>query len=206
MKNLNVAITFDENGFALSSGFIKTYDMDSNNIYIGVNNTYVTVSVGLPAGSYLDMPEIEAKENEVIVRRIGGWDVVPDFRGQTFYSKETGEPVVIDSLVVPNNLTGKEKPDNYSTWSEELNDWETTPENAIKKQTHETIQKKETLIALAEKRVIDLTEATDADIFDESEIDPTDIELLKLWKRYRVFIKKVNPEDLNVIWPESPEQ
>ena len=206
MKNLNVAITFDENGFALSSGFIKTYDTDSNNIYIGVNNTYVTVNAGLPAGSYLDMPEIEAKENEVIVRRIGGWDVVPDFRGKTFYSKKTGELIVLDSLVVSDELTEKKRPDHYSTWSESFNDWETTPENVILKQTAEAIQKKETLIALAEKRVTDLSEATDADVFDESEIDQADVELLKLWKRYRVFIKKVNPEDLNVIWPKSPEQ
>ena len=134
------------------------------------------------------------------------WSLAEDCRGKTFYSKKTGELIVLDSLVVSDELTEKKRPDHYSTWSESFNDWETTPENVILKQTAEAIQKKETLIALAEKRVTDLSEATDADVFDESEIDQADVELLKLWKRYRVFIKKVNPKYLNVIWPESPEQ
>ena len=161
----------------------------------------------LPANA-TDKKPLDCAEYEVNMfnTATGEWKIVPDIRGKTYYSKETGQPVELDSLVVPENLTEKEKPDLYSTWSETLNDWEITPENAIKKQTNEAIQKNETLITLAEKRVTDLTEATDTDVFDESEIDPAEIKLLKLWKRYRVFIKKVNPEDLNVIWPKSPEQ
>ena len=64
---------------------------------------------------------------------------------------------------------------------------------------------KNRLISLAERKVTELTEATDESVFEPEEINPADIELLKQWKRYRVFIKRVDTTALIINWPELPE-
>ena len=76
-------------------------------------------------------------------------------------------------------------------------------EDAIRKKRDEAETEKNRLIALAEQRVNDLTEATDESGFEPDEIDPADIELLKQWKRYRVFIKRV--DITTPVWPALPE-
>ncbi len=90
-------------------------------------------------------------------------------------------------------------------WSDDFNNWWISPADGMRKQRDEAEAKKNRLIALAEQRIKDLTEATDESVFEPDEIDPADIERLKQWKRYRVFIKRVDPAALIINWPELPE-
>ena len=129
-----------------------------------------------------------------------------DYRGQTVYKKSTGEPVKIEKIgALPDDLTEKEYPDPYATWSDDFNNWWISPENAMRKQRDEAEKEKNRLIALAERKVTELTEATDEFVFEPDEIDPADLERLKQWKRYRVFIKRVDTTALIINWPELPE-
>ena len=199
-------ITFDENGLANETGCINTFHTDKDDIYIGEQFTQVIQGLGLPSGVYLDKPELTAGKNEAIIRQNDKWVLVPDFRGQTVYKKATGESVKIEKVgALPDDLTEKEYPDPYATWSDDFNNWWISPADGMRKQRDQAEVEKNRLITLAEQRVNDLTEATDESVFEPDEIDPADIELLKQWKRYRVFIKRVDPAALIINWPELPE-
>lgn len=127
------------------------------------------------------------------------WSYAEDHKGEIFYLKTTGERVEIKEFgAIASNLTDKPKPDFEATFDEKLNEW-VLPELILRE------REQTRLLARAEQRIIDLTEATDTEIFDDDEIDPDDVALLKKWKRYRVFIKKVDLTAEPVVWPELPE-
>ena len=152
----------------------------------------------LPAdATYIKPPEYSA--NEIPVWNGECWEVVKDFRGETFYSKKTGESIEIKELgSVSESLTDKPKPDFEAIFDEKINDWYLPIHISNERE-------KARLLARAEQRIIDLTEATDTEVFDEDEIDPDDVALLKKWKRYRVVIKKVDTSADIINWPELPE-
>lgn len=201
MENSNTeTITFDENGFALSSGFIKTYDVDSNNIYIGSNDTYITEGFGLPAGSYLDAPVLAIEKNEVIVRRMEGWDVVPDFRRQVFYSKQDGSEVEIKEVgAVSDELTDRKYPGQFYNWDGSgwiLND----------------VEKSEAIITAnkAEKSRLFNDAVAMIKMYEEAEADndilPEELELLKNWRTYQRKINRITDLTQEIInWPTRPE-
>lgn len=52
------------------------------------------------------------------------WQYIEDHRGETVYSKETGEVVAIDEPgVLPATVTTMPCPDIYHQWSEKANNW-----------------------------------------------------------------------------------
>jgi hypothetical protein len=64
--------------------------------------------VGIAAGSYTDKPTVPTEENQAIRRREDGsaWEIVPDYRGQTAYSTETGQPETVTEMgELPDTLT-----------------------------------------------------------------------------------------------------
>jgi hypothetical protein len=62
---------------------------------------YLAVGVGLPANSCTDEPG-ESKEDFAICRTADftAWEYVADHRGETVYSTETGESVIISAPVI----------------------------------------------------------------------------------------------------------
>ena len=151
---------------------------------------------------------LTAEKNQINIWNLDTqeWKLFPDFRGQTVYKKATGETVKIEKVgTLPDDLTEKEYPDPYATWSDDFNNWWISPADGMRKQRDQAEVEKNRLITLAEQRVNDLSEATDESVFEPDEIDPADIELLKQWKRYRVFIKRVDTSALIISWPEVPE-
>ena len=134
------------------------------------------------------------------------WSYIENHVGEVYYHKQTGEKITItEAGALPDDLTEKEYPDPYATWSDDFNNWWISPADGMRKQRDQAEVEKNRLIALAEQRVNDLTEATDESVFEPDEIDLADIELLKQWKRYRVFIKRVDTTALIINWPELPE-
>lgn len=99
-----MTVTFNQDGFAETSGEITVYCTDNNNIYSHSTTEYVSEGGSLAAGSYLDEPP-PAKQGFAIVRTENGWKYQADHRG-TYYSTETGEQVEISELgELPQNLT-----------------------------------------------------------------------------------------------------
>ena len=99
-----MTVTFNQDGFAETSGEIIVYCTDNQGIYSHSATEYVSEGGSLSAGSYLDAPP-QPKQGFVIVRADKSWQYQADHRG-TYYSKETGEKVEHTALGgLPENLT-----------------------------------------------------------------------------------------------------
>lgn len=91
---------FNSDMIAVVAGDITVYNFDgSTREYRSSSVEYVAVGIGLPAHSCIDAP-LDAKEGLVICRTsdFSAWEYVADHRGETAYSKETGQPVIISVL------------------------------------------------------------------------------------------------------------
>ena len=78
---------------ATKAGDITVYNYDGETReYISTSSEYLAVGIGIPAYSCLDAPGIH-REGYVICRSVdfNSWGYVPDHRGETVYSTETGE-------------------------------------------------------------------------------------------------------------------
>ena len=78
---------------ATKAGNITVYNYDGETReYISTSNEYIAVGVGIPASSCLDAPG-SYKAGYAICRSadFNSWEYVPDHRGETVYSTETGE-------------------------------------------------------------------------------------------------------------------
>lgn len=99
-----MTVTFNQEGFAETSGEITVYCTDAQGVYTKETTEYVSAGGSLAAGSYLDAPP-EPKQGFVIVRVDNNWQYQADHRG-TYYNKETGEKVEHTALgELPDNLT-----------------------------------------------------------------------------------------------------
>lgn len=99
-----MTITFNQDGFAETSGEITVYCTNNQGIYSHSTTEFVSEGGSLSAGSYLDAPP-QPKQGFVIVRADNSWQYQVDHRG-TYYSKETGEKVEHTALgELPENLT-----------------------------------------------------------------------------------------------------
>ncbi|EIQ6914021.1 tail fiber assembly protein, partial [Escherichia coli] len=82
-----------KDGYAINNGEITVYNYDGETReYIFTSTEYLAVGVGIPACSCLDAPD-SYKAGYVICRSadFNSWVYVPDHRGETVYSTETGE-------------------------------------------------------------------------------------------------------------------
>lgn len=99
-----MTVTFNQDGFAETSGEITVHCTDNQGIYSHSTTEYVSAGGSLSAGSYLDAPP-QPKQGFVIVRTDNSWQYQADHRG-TYYNKETGEKVEYTALgELPENLT-----------------------------------------------------------------------------------------------------
>lgn len=99
-----MTVTFNQEGFAETSGEITVYCTDNQGIYSHSATEYVSEGGSISAGSYLDAPP-KQKLGFVIVRADNSWQYQADHRG-TYYNKETGGKVEHTALgELPDNLT-----------------------------------------------------------------------------------------------------
>lgn len=69
-------------------------------------------------------------------------------------------------------------------------------------QITQATQQKESLLALAASKIAPLQDAVDLDIATEAEAA-----LLLAWKKYRVLLNRINPNDTpDINWPEQPAE
>ena len=132
-----MTVTFNQDGFADTSGEITVYCTDNNGIYSHSATEYVSEGGSLSAGSYLDAPP-QPKQGFVIVRADNSWQYQFDHRG-TYYSKETGEKVEHTALgELPEDLTALAPLAEPCKWNGTawVKDEAKIADNFTKKQTH----------------------------------------------------------------------
>lgn len=102
--------------------------LDENNYFIGM--TTADLNPLDNNGSYL-IPRLcviaeKPKEKKNFIPQWSGnvWKYIEDHRGETVYSKKTGEVMVINELgVLPATVTTIPCPDIYHQWSDKTNNW-----------------------------------------------------------------------------------
>ncbi|HCJ9867629.1 TPA: tail fiber assembly protein [Escherichia coli] len=107
---------------ATVAGNVTVYNYDGETReYLSTSPEYLAVGVGIPAHSCLDAPGSN-KAGYAICRTVdlNSWEYVPDHRGETVYSTETGESKEITALGdYPENTTTIAPLTPYDKWDGE---------------------------------------------------------------------------------------
>ncbi|HCP1227771.1 TPA: tail fiber assembly protein [Escherichia coli] len=193
----------------LNSEFIATvagditvfnYDGETRE-YLSSSVEYLAVGVGLPANSCTDAPS-ESKEGFAICRTADftTWEYVADHRGETVYSTETGDAMMV-SLPgdYPEGTTTLAPSTPYDTWNG--SEWVTDTEAQHAADVEVAEQQKAALLLEAQATIsLWQTELQLGIISDEDKAS------LIAWMNYIKAVQAVDTSkapDIN--WPDKPE-
>lgn len=140
----------------------------------------------------------EFKEGFYPCENNGKWVQVADHRGKTVYNTETKESFKIDYLgEIKAGFTLLE-PFQFSKWNGEKWVLDENEEKAFKIKQNKSL--KNSLLNEANENISILQDAIDLDMSEDG-----DEERLKLWKKYRVLLNRIDASDTNVIFPTKPQ-
>lgn len=199
-------VKWGADGFASESGWETVYTINpTTNEYLSVQETWVSIGTGLPAGAYLDEP-MQPEHGKAIVRIGNAWELVDDYRGQTAYHKQTRQQIIIDELgPIREILTTTPPTSPFDVWNEQSQEW-------IKDVTQEELwliqqaqSQRQALMSEASQEIAVLVDALDPAIIG----DPNDTDQVKLiaWKTYRVELSKIDQQPTypgSIAWPAKP--
>lgn len=188
---------------ATEAGDITVFNYDDETReYLSSSVEYLAVGVGIPASSCTDAPG-ESKEGFAICRTADftAWEYVADHRGETVYSTETAEPVIV-SLPgdYPEGTTTLEPATPYDTWNG--SEWETDTEAQHAADVEAAEQQKAALLLEAQTTIsLWQTELQLGIISDEDKAS------LIAWMKY---IKALQAVDIStapgITWPTPPAE
>ncbi|HEY3984869.1 tail fiber assembly protein [Cedecea sp.] len=187
---------------ATVAGDVTVFNYDGETYeYLSSSVEYLAVGVGLPANSCTDAPG-EAKAGSAICRTADftAWEYVADHRGETVYSTETGEAVIV-SLPgdYPEGTTTLAPSTPYDTWSG--SEWVTDNEAQHKADVEAAEQQKSALLAEAQTTIsLWQTELQLGIISDEDKAS------LIAWMKYIKAVQAVDTSKApDITWPDKPE-
>ncbi|UAN41954.1 MULTISPECIES: tail fiber assembly protein [unclassified Enterobacter] len=187
---------------ATVAGDITVFNYDGETReYLSTSVEYLAVGVGLPANSCTDEPG-KSKEDFTICRTADftAWEYVADHRGETVYSTETGESVIV-SLPgdYPEGTTTLAPSTPYDTW--DGSEWVTDNEAQHKADVEAAEQQKAALLAEAQTRIsLWQTELQLSIISDEDKAS------LIAWMNYIKAVQAVDTSKApEITWPVKPE-
>jgi len=187
---------------AVVAGDITVFNYDGETReYLSSSVEYLTVGVGLPANSCTDAPG-EAKSGSAICRAedFTAWEYVADHRGETVYSTETGEPVIV-SLPgdYPEGTTTLAPSTPYDAWNG--NEWVTDTKAQHAADVEAAERQKAALLAEAQTTIsLWQTELQLGIISDEDKAS------LIAWMKYIKAVQAVDTSKApDIIWPDKPE-
>lgn len=188
---------------ATVAGDITVFNYDSETReYLSSSVEYLAAGVGIPANSCTDAPG-ESKDGFAICRTedFTAWEYVADHRGETVYSTETGEPVIV-SLPgdYPKETTTLAPTTPYDKWNG--SEWVTDAVARHAADVETTVQQKEALLAEA-KAAISLwqTELQLGFISDEDKAS------LIAWINYIKAVQAVDTSKApDITWPTPPAE
>ncbi|EOZ1501102.1 tail fiber assembly protein [Enterobacter asburiae] len=187
---------------AAVAGDITVFNYDGETReYLSSSIEYLAVGVGIPANSCTDAPG-ESKDDVVICRTADftAWEYVADHRGETVYSTETGESVIV-SLPgdYPEGTTTLAPATPYDTWNG--SEWVTDNEAQHKADVEAAEQQKAALLAEAQTTIsLWQTELQLGIISDEDKAS------LIAWMNYIKAVQAVDASKApKITWPDKPE-
>ena len=189
-------------GVATKAGDITVFNYDGETReYLSTSVEYLAVGVGLPANSCTGEPG-ESKEDFAICRTADftAWEYVADHRGETVYSTETGEAVIISALGdYPEGTTTLAPSTPYDTWNG--SEWVTDTEAQRAANVEAAEQQKAALLAEAQTTIsLWQTELQLGIISDEDKAS------LIAWMKYIKAVQAVDTSKApDITWPDKPE-
>lgn len=187
---------------ATVAGDIKVFNYDGETReYLSSSVEYLALGVGLPANSCADAPG-EKKDGFAICRTADftAWEYVADHRGETVYSTETGESVII-SLPgdYPEGTTTQAPATPYDTWNG--SEWVTDTEAQHAADVEAAEQQKAVLLLEAQATIsLWQTELQLGIISDEDKAS------LIAWMNYIKAVQAVDTSKApDITWPDKPE-
>lgn len=192
---------FGTDGYAVSAGWVMTYTATPDREYFRAWREYVAVGTTLPAMAYTDAPALPAESGKAVHRTTDGkvWEIVPDYRGQTAYSTETGEPKLVTNMGdLPATLILHAPQAPYDNWD--------GPQWVIDKDAQHAAE-----VLIADAKLKQLHDEADELIerfrravkYDMATDDETT--QLEAWERYSVLLSRVSALDTpNIAWPDKP--
>lgn len=187
---------------ATVAGDITVFNYDGKTReYISSSVEYLPVGVGIPANSCIDAPG-GAKDGSTICRTtdFSAWEYVADHRGETVYSTETGEAVIV-SLPgdYPENTTTLAPATPYDTWNG--SEWVTDTEAQYVADVEAAEQQKAALLLEAQATIsLWQTELQLGIIGDEDKAS------LIAWVNYIKAVQAVDTSKApDITWPDKPE-
>ncbi|MEG0232622.1 MAG: tail fiber assembly protein [Hafnia sp.] len=185
----------------IKAGDIRVFNYDGETReYLSSTVEYLAVGIGLPANSCIDAPG-ESKEGFAICRTANyiAWEYVADHRGETVYSTETGESVII-SLPgdYPEGTTTLAPSTPYDTWNGSK--WVTDTEAQHAADVEVAEQKKAALLLEAQATIsLWQTELQLGIISDEDKAS------LIVWMNYIKLVQALDTTLTPLInWPRRP--
>ncbi|MET6556946.1 tail fiber assembly protein [Citrobacter farmeri] len=180
---------------------VTVYNLRSDTSeFIGEGDAFIPAFTGLPANcTTVKPPETKSGFIAIFDTNKQKWQSLEDHRGEVVYDTETGSAVTINepgkypagtTTIVPENAWQKW---NGKAW---VNDVDAKREAL----TGEAQAGKTTLLRQANDVIATLQDAVDFDMATEEEKT-----LLVTWKKYRVLLNRVQPENApDIVWPEVP--
>lgn len=143
-------IQFDDNGFALTSGYILVHIYDSNGIYTHSEEQFVSIGCGLAANAVLDAPL--PTEPHFAVQRVGNkWQYIADHRGKKVYSLKDRSSITVEKVgKIPEGYTLIKPFNDVCEWNG--NYWETSPALQAVKKAEEIAIVRERINALRDSK------------------------------------------------------
>ncbi|MEQ9865495.1 tail fiber assembly protein [Pectobacterium aroidearum] len=203
MKNYSIEVNsakINESGFSIQAGWITIYQVHPvTREYIGANYEYLPIGVGVPAGSYIDVPELPLV-GLALRRSVDGkqWEHVSDYRDQTVYNTETRQPQKITDIgALQDNQTLLVPTSEFDKWED--GKWVTD----LEAQRQALIENKKvelnTKLSQASERIQVLSDAVELNLATEEEKNE-----LKVWKTYRLQLSRVDVNSFEEALPILP--
>ncbi|MGC6114812.1 tail fiber assembly protein [Klebsiella aerogenes] len=201
--NIDLPIAkLNKNGIATAAGWITVYNVEpEQREFQAATMEYLAVGVGLPAFSYADKPELPV-DGLAMVRSADEkqWETIADYRGQTAYNTETGQPEIIAFLgELPDSLTLQAPVTAYDKWDGSQWVTDTAAQHADEVATAE--QQKQDLLAEAQQQITGWQTELQLGIISDD-----DRASLIIWINYIKSVQAVDTSTApDITWPDKPE-
>lgn len=199
----DIKAAFDSNFIATQAGSAQVFHFDmTTREFIGTEEIYIHVGVGLPAFSCLEEPPVQ-NEYQVAVRSEdnSSWSVTEDYRGITVYDIQTlVSHVITEPGPIPDTVTTSAPSTPYDKWDGSA--WGTDADAQHAADVAVADMQKKELIAQASA---DISILQDAVVLNMA----TDEEKARLTslQTYRVLLNRVDTSLApDIIWPAMPPQ
>lgn len=170
------------------------------NEFIGSGDAFIPAHTGLPANcTTIKPPAIKAGFVAIFDSEKQRWISREDHRGEVVFDTENGNELVItEPGAYPEGTTTSAPTNAWQKWNGKA--WVDDAEAMRIALVSEADAEKKSLLKQANEAIATLQDAVDLDMATEEEAL-----LLTAWKKYRVLLNRIQPEDApEIVWPEVP--